>query len=275
MMTRRHSPRAGTGSLSGRGAIVAVAALVTVGLLLARGPIPQPESYHLFADSRSLFGIFGFWNVVSNVPFVLVGAWGLTVVLRRCRPVVPIDLRPAYLAIFSGGILCGLGSAWYHHAPGNATLLWDRMAMAVTFMAFAALVVGERIRPAAGRALLVPLMLVGIFSTISWYRSELAGRGDLRLYLLIQFLPLLLTPLILLLWRSPTAERRRFGAAVAAYALAKIAEILDGQVYQLTRGVSGHTLKHLLAALALALLALGVVGAGRSPGGGGAAGSGS
>lgn len=261
MMTPERPGRPGVRSL--RGALLAVIALSAAGALLVMGPIPQPESYHRFADSRALLGVFGFLNVVSNAPLVLAGAWGLAVVLLKGVPAAPA-LRPAYLALFTGAFLSGLASAWYHRAPDNATLLWDRMAMTITFASFTALVVGERIRPEAVRLLLPPMALFGLLSTTTWYRSELAGAGDLRLYLLVQFLPLLLAPLILLLWRSPTAERRHFGLALAAYALAKIAEALDSQTFQLTGVVSGHTLKHLLAAAAVAALALGA--ARRPPG---------
>lgn len=267
MTTPDGSPADGDGLLSGRGVVVVAVGLIAAALLIAAGPIPQPAGYHFFADSRPRFGVFGFWNVVSNAPLVLAGAWGATLVMRRRRREAPGELRAAYLVLFCGGILSGLGSAWYHHAPGNDTLLWDRMALSVTFAAFAALVVGERIRPAAGRALLAPLVIVGVFSTIWWYRSELSGEGDLRLYLLVQFLPMLLAPLVLLLWRSPDGGRRYFGAALAAYALAKLAEALDARALDLTGVVSGHTLKHLLAAAGLALLALGASGEGRSPGG--------
>ena len=61
--------------------LFAVTALIAVaGLLLPR--IPQPQSYHVFADQRSFLGIPNFANVVSNIPFAVVGLWGLVFLLR-------------------------------------------------------------------------------------------------------------------------------------------------------------------------------------------------
>ena len=51
-----------------------VVSLATLPLL---PPIAQDPTYHQFADQRTLLGIPNFWNVVSNLPFVLVGAMGL------------------------------------------------------------------------------------------------------------------------------------------------------------------------------------------------------
>jgi hypothetical protein len=50
--------------------------------LLPLPPLLQDQSYHQFADQRELFGIPNFWNVVSNLPFIAVGAVGLLQVRR-------------------------------------------------------------------------------------------------------------------------------------------------------------------------------------------------
>jgi hypothetical protein len=80
--------------------------------------------------------------------------------------------------------------------------------------------------------------------------TEQRGAGDLRLYALVQFYPIVAVPL--LLWLLPPRYTRGGDLLIAAatYALAKVPELLDGWFFSVTRSVSGHTLKHLLAALA-------------------------
>ncbi|MGA8921400.1 MAG: hypothetical protein WB540_21920, partial [Pseudolabrys sp.] len=53
--------------------LLALMAASLVGLLLLPA-IAQDQSYHEFADQRTLFGIPNFRNVVSNFPFVAIGA---------------------------------------------------------------------------------------------------------------------------------------------------------------------------------------------------------
>jgi hypothetical protein len=51
--------------------------IVSLVALLPLSPLLQDQSYHQFADQRELFGIPNFWNVVSNLPFIVVGTAGL------------------------------------------------------------------------------------------------------------------------------------------------------------------------------------------------------
>src|SRR5688572_14755518 len=58
-------------------------ALLTLGVVLAvlaLPPIPSPPHYANFADRRTILGIANFSDVISNVPFLLIGAWGLHLV---------------------------------------------------------------------------------------------------------------------------------------------------------------------------------------------------
>src|SRR5262249_32907020 len=52
-------------------------------VIFVRPPLPQDLAYHHFVDQRTLLGIPHFANVVSNVPFLLVGAAGLILGPRR------------------------------------------------------------------------------------------------------------------------------------------------------------------------------------------------
>lgn len=212
--------------------VVAAAAIAGVFLL---DPIPQDPAYHDFTDKRAFFGVPNFWNVVTNLPFLIAGASGLAGLQRLAEP----GLRTHYLAFCAAVALVAFGSAWYHLAPSNPTLVWDRLPITVAFMVLFSAVVADRVSWFAGRALLWPLVTAGIASIAWWIRTETAGHGDLRPYALVQFLPMLLVPMILLLWRENALSTRRLWFAFGAYGTAKLAELLDY-----------HAMKHLLAALA-------------------------
>jgi hypothetical protein len=228
-------------------ALIALAALAVAGALLAP-PIAQDPAYHGFADQRLLYGIASFWNVTTNAPFLISGVWGLALLARHHDPGVLPGLRPAYAAFFTGVLLTALGSAYYHLDPSNTTLFWDRLPMTLAFMAFFAMIVGEYLSPAAGRRLLWPLLAAGILAILYWHYTESRGRGDLRAYALVQFLPMLLVPLIMLLFRSRLTGTGYLWAMLAAYLVAKLLEYLDADLY-IRLGISGHALKHLAAAL--------------------------
>jgi hypothetical protein len=220
--------------------LVATAAIAGAFLL---DPIPQDPAYHHFADGLGLFGIPNFWNVATNLPFLAIGLAGL---LRLSRLRVPA-LRPHYLVFCIGIALVGVGSAWYHWDPTTPTLVWDRLPMTVAFMALFAALISDRLSPVLGRALLGPLVALGISSIAWWIHTELLGRGDLRPYAVVQFLPLLLIPLLLL--RPGALHTGWLWATLGAYIAAKLAEHFDGAILDAFGLFSGHSLKHLLAAL--------------------------
>src|SRR5262249_28917840 len=140
--------------------VIAVLALMIASLLCLRllPPIPQDQNYHDFADQRTLLGIPNFWNVVSNIPFILIGAAGLWA----------LRLGPAIAILFLGFLLTGFGSAYYHLDPDDSTLFWDRLPMAVSFMAILAIGIEERVDAKAGTILLWPLIALGVFSLYLW-----------------------------------------------------------------------------------------------------------
>jgi di/tricarboxylate transporter len=120
-------------------ALLALMAASLVGLLLL-GPITQDQSYHEFADQRTVFGMPNFWNVVSNLPFAVIGAVGLWQFRRD----------PAIDMLFLGILLTGFGSSYYHLDPNDRTLFWDRLPMAMSFMAILAISIEERVDAKAG-----------------------------------------------------------------------------------------------------------------------------
>ncbi len=229
--------------------ILTVAAVGVVGSLFVPR-IPQDPAYHQFANDRILLGIPNFWNVVTNIPFVLVGVFGLARVSKV------IALRSSYLLVCLGIVLVGVGSAYYHFSPSTKSLVWDRLPMTIVLMALFSAIIEDRVSSRAGKTLLWPLILVGAASVGYWYLSESQGSGDLRPYGLVQFLPFLLIPLILILYRSGRLCTAYLCWTLITYALAKIAEHFDLWIFETTGTISGHSVKHLFASLAILFFVL-------------------
>jgi hypothetical protein len=234
-----------------RHAILALAVAAAVLLVMSRPPIPQALDYHVMADERPLLGIPNSLNVLSNVPFAIVGLLGLATVfgwMGRPSPFADQWERWPYTALFVGVALTSLGSSYYHLAPDNARLVWDRLPMAVGFMGLLTALFAERVNLTAGKWLFLPLLAAGAASVGYWYWSELRNAGDLRPYLLVQFGSLLVVVLLLLLYPARYPGTGFLVAGLAAYAAAKGLEVADRSMFALGHVVSGHTLKHLVAA---------------------------
>ena len=221
---------------------------------LINAPLPQDPTYHLFADRRSILHIPNFWNVTSNLPFLVVGLLGIAEVTRhRTDP-----LRIAGFVFFAGIFLTAFGSGYYHLAPDNASLAWDRLVMTVGFMSFVAIIIGEYLSLAWARRMLLPLLVFGAGSVFYWSHTEMLGMGDLRPYVVVQFLPMLLVPAIILITRKRSDLGRYIGWMITCYATAKIFEYYDHQVFAAGELLSGHSVKHVLAALGASSLLLGM-----------------
>ena len=244
-------------TLTLRHALLGATLIATVIALVVTPRMPQPLTYHRFADQRAWLGIPNTLDVVSNLPFLAVGLAGLLVTFRHTPRGGalfddPLERWP-YAVLFAGVALTAGGSAYYHLAPDNARLVWDRLPMAMGFMGLLTAVLAERVSLRAARWLLAPLVSIGLASVVHWYWTELQGAGDLRFYLVGQFGSLLL---VLLLLANP-ARYRGTGYLVAGlggYATAKVLEVADQAVFGLGQVASGHTLKHIVAAGAVACL---------------------
>jgi Ceramidase len=217
--------------------------------------IPQDIAYHTFADHRTVLGIPNFLNVISNLPFVLIGIYGLSVLRQlgtkdsRNSFVEKVERWPHAL-FFTGLALTGLGSVYYHLSPDNTRLFWDRLPMAVVFMSFFSAVIAERITVKAGFISLFPFLIMGIGSVIYWEFTEMLGRGDLRPYIMVQYGPVLIIPAILFLFPARYNGSRNLIGVFIFYGLAKFFELLDARIFSLGHIVSGHSLKHLASAVA-------------------------
>jgi hypothetical protein len=228
----------------GLAAVVAIAAL-----LFPR--TPQPLAYHQFADRRSWLGIPNFGDVTSNILFLAAGLWGLVFLFRQSNQERFIDARERwpYFLVFLGLLLTACGSAYYHLAPDNARLVWDRLPMMVVFMPLVAALIAERVSVSIGLWLLPVLTAVGIGSVLQWHFSEQQGAGDLRFYAAVQLYALLALLAALLL---PPRYTQGSGLLVVAglYVVAKVSETADHQIFSVGHLLSGHTLKHLAAGAA-------------------------
>jgi hypothetical protein len=242
------------------GIFLAVAVLSIGGFWLFAGQTPQPLEYHNFADARPMVGVPNALNVLSNAPFILVGVLGFVFLFseRSHRPGIFLttEERWPYWMYFLGLVLTGIGSSYYHAEPNNATLVWDRAALALTFMALFTGILAERLHPACARWLLVPLIALGVGSVFYWDWTEQHGVGDLRVYLAVQFFPLVVLPILLVFYPARYTRSGDLLASLLCYVIAKVLEWQDARIYTGSGFVSGHTLKHLVAGLSAGFILL-------------------
>jgi len=221
---------------------------------LISNPLAQDPAYHQFADQRTLLSIPHFWNVASNLPFLIVGTLGITETIHHKTD----PLRTAWLVFFAGIFLTAFGSGYFHLDPNNETLAWDRLTMTIGFMSFVAITIGEYMSVSWSRRLLLPLLVVGAGSVLYWSHTESLGVGDLRPYAAVQFLPMLVIPVVVLVNRERSDLGKYIAWMIAFYVAAKFAEHYDREIYAAGELLSGHSLKHVLAALGPACLLLGL-----------------
>jgi hypothetical protein len=236
-------------------ALLIVVALASALLCFAivTSPIPQDPCYHRFADRRAWLAIPNAWNVLSNAPFLLVGAIALRYWRRMRARVADTDSFLPPLLFAAGTILTSLGSALYHAFPNDATLVVDRIGIAITAAAFLALIVGDRIGYGTN-GVLIAWTLFAIATIIWWYVSEQQGAGDLRPYGFSQFFPLVALLFTAAVFRPVYTGSRDLGWVVVLYIAAKICETYDQPIYNFLGQIAGHALKHFSAAIAAAVV---------------------
>ena len=209
--------------------------------------IPQPLEYHNFIDQQSWLNIPNFGDVASNFGFLIFGVWGLLVVQKTS---LENPSKLAWRIFFLGISLTAIGSGYYHWAPSNDTLLWDRLPMTISFMSLVSLVVTQVINESFGKKLLIPLLIIGFSSVFYWHFTEQQGAGDLRPYAIVQFVPLIAIPFILFTYPVTKTLKKGIWLLIVFYILAKFSEALDEVIYDHFI-MSGHSLKHLLAAFGI------------------------
>ena len=229
------------------GLLLVLAVTLIANVFLFLPPVAQDLDYHHFADRRGWLGIPNFGDVAGNIAFLISGFFGMLAVRNKRRE---LSGYPAWLVFFLGVFLTGLGSAYYHLMPNNETLVWDRLPMTVAFMALFSLIIMERIDKRSGQILLPLLLAIGVSSVFYWHLTEQTGQGDLRAYALVQFLPMILIFVILILFPAQHRGTKYLAYTLIWYVIAKLTEHFDRQIFDLTaQTVSGHTLKHIAAAI--------------------------
>ena len=211
------------------------------------GPtMAQYDHYHEFANQRAWVGLPFVLDVLSNLPFALFGGWGLWL-LHRGETTVPTGTQRALAFLFFGGlVLTAACSSWYQLHPSDLRLVVDRLGMVVAFAGLLGIAVANRIRDKAGLSVAASAIVFGSLAVATW-----AANGNLLPWSAFQVSGMLLV--VLLSWRKPAAEGWDVPlmAVVGWYTLAKVLELNDGIVFWVSGDlVSGHTLKHLAAAMA-------------------------
>jgi hypothetical protein len=208
-------------------------------------PIPQPLSYHDFADRRTIFGVPRFFDVASNVAFFAAGMLGLGIVAARRAAFASTAGRWPYVAFFAGLALVSIGSAYYHLAPDNARLVWDRLPITTTLAGLLLSQVADRVSVRAANAMLLPAVVVGAASVWFWQATD-----DLGPYGIAQGYAAIATLWIAIAFPSRYTRGSDLYWAFACFVVAKVCETYDEAIYRWLHVASGHTLKHLAAAAA-------------------------
>ena len=226
------------------------AAIALYGVLrLAFGPLPQDPSYHVLADIRRCGPVPRAGDVLTNLAILAAGVAG--VLLWRRVHIEPEE-RAAYALLVAGMLLTAIGSAYYHWAPGDARLVWDRLPMTLVLAALLTFLLGDRIGPAFSIVALWPVAALGGASVLWWAWTRWLGADDLRLYLIVRIGTGVAIACLLLLRRGRYTRAGWLWAALALDIVMTVAERLDNEIYAATRMfVSGHNVKHLLAGVLL------------------------
>ncbi len=222
--------------------LLAIIGLISIIIVLIIPPIEQDISYHNFSDKIHMNGVSNFWNVLSNLPFLIVGIYGILNLNRFEK------IKTQISVFFIGITLVALGSGYYHYSPDNNTLIWDRLPMTIAFTALMSIVISEFISLKKGKQLLIPLIILGIISIMYWIYFN-----DLRLYVLIQFYPMIAIPIVLILFKQNISETIAYWCLLASYILAKIFENYDYEIHNTLKIISGHSLKHIMASIGILL----------------------
>jgi predicted membrane channel-forming protein YqfA (hemolysin III family) len=225
-------------------AVAGPALLALAGVALnAHGHTHLYAHGHPFVDARSWLHIPNTFDVLSNLPLALAGIWGLVVMVQH---ELSASTRQAVAVFFAGLLLTSLGSAVYHWAPGAEFLVLDRLGMAVTFAGALSLAVAGRVSSAAARCTLGVVMVLALLSAVMPLTH-----GNMLPWLVVQYGGMALMVWTALQKQVPGALRVRLGLLIALYALAKAFELGDAAVFHTTgEWISGHSLKHVVAALA-------------------------
>ncbi|MES2965492.1 MAG: hypothetical protein V4760_16545 [Bdellovibrionota bacterium] len=234
-------------------AIASIALMVAL-VLLSITPLlvlGEEATFMHFADHRMMFGLKNAADVLSNFGFLIAGALGLRAVGAR-HGTKRDDRTLHYLGfvVFGSVLATAFGSPYFHLNPNHESLLWDRLPMAIGFAGLVSLLIADRISARAGRWSFAALAGFALWSISMWQVFEFSTP-----YSALQAGSLVAVVLIAWLHPKGRLENRFIWLASAGYLVAKLFEVSDAPLYELTGFVSGHSLKHVMAALAIYALA--------------------
>lgn len=220
--------------------VLATIAIVAIAGIFILSPIEQNKEYHNFCDSDTIFNIPNFWNVVSNIPFLVIGLIGLY------KSSTLLENKVQYIMFFLGISLVSIGSSYYHLNPNDNTLVWDRLPMTIAFMSLFSIIISEFIDLTTGIKSLFPALIIGLLSVFYWIAFN-----DLKIYILVQFYPILAILVILIFFKSKYNLTIGYWMLLLAYIVAKLFEHFDCQTQSVLKLLSGHTLKHLVISIGI------------------------
>jgi predicted membrane channel-forming protein YqfA (hemolysin III family) len=186
----------------------------------------------------------------ANLAFAVAGVAGVWLVLRPATCFASPTERWPYLVFCIGVLLTAAGSCYYHLAPNNETLFWDRLPMTIAFMSLISAQIVDRVDARAGLRALVPMLLIGVGTVVYWIVTERQGRGNVMPYVVLLAYAVIVLLKLAAMHPSRYTHAGAIYAVFAGYLLAKVFEHHDRQIFELTGLVSGHTLKHVVAGLA-------------------------
>ena len=208
--------------------------------------IQQNQNYHNFADKRVLFGVNNAFDTLSNLAFIIVGALGLFNFYNNQFIKISNSFSVILNLFFISIILTGLGSGYYHLNPNDFTLVFDRLVLTLVFTFVLAMVASIRISERSGFHTLAELVILGPFTVLIWNYN-----GNLTPYIILQYGGVVIVILTLILTKA-SKPSPCFTSLIILYGFAKITEFYDEKIFTLSENViSGHTLKHLISAIAV------------------------
>lgn len=219
--------------------------ILLVSAMWIHGPIMQPAHYHEFADARVMWGVNNAMDVLSNAGFLLVGVWALLALLSRRRERVGDGVSVAYFLFAVSILATAYASSYYHFAPDNARLFWDRLPIALACASLLAAVRLDGVQSTWQAGCELALWLAAAWGSVWWWQST----ADLRPYLALQVMAIALIPLWQVLNGARSSQRLAFVWAIALYVVAKVCELADAPILTHLIWLSGHSLKHVLSAL--------------------------
>lgn len=214
-------------------------------------PLAQAASYHHFADQRALGFIPHAADVLSNVVILAAGLACLGWAKRNAYRHDPQPPKfPGMVVAGFGLVLTAIGSAYYHWAPSDATLVWDRLPMTIVFAGILAMLWTSNTGQRVGWVPLLIMVAVSLGTIAYWL-----ALNSLWPYAILQFGGLMF--IVGLTLTRKVDSVLGWTMVIVFYGLAKIFESLDWQVWELTHHViAGHALKHVSSGLAGAALIL-------------------